>query len=156
MNTTESLPRVGSAVIVEKNGAILLGKRNKEPLNGKWILPGGKIEPFEKWEDAAKRELREETGLEVEIQDIVTVQEIINQPNEHRIIIFSHAIVIGGEPKPSSDLADVRFFPPEELNNMEITETVRKVIEYFIKKFYTPNKIPTLALSSLLQTLKSP
>lgn len=131
MSATESLPRIGSAVIVVKGGKILLGTRNKDPNRGKWVLPGGRIERFESVFDAAKRELLEETGLEVDIKGFVDFQEIINPPNEHRVIVFSYAIVVEGELRPSSDLADVRFFSRDELKSLEITETVKKVIEKF-------------------------
>lgn len=132
MGTTEFLPRVGSAVIVEKDGKILLGVRGKEPNRGKWVLPGGRIECFESIFGAAKRELREETGLEVDINGFVDFQEIINPPNEHRIIIFSHAIAVGGELKPSSDLKDVQFFSPDELQGLDVTETVSTVLKKFL------------------------
>src|SRR4051812_43060202 len=49
----KTLPRVGSAVIVIDGESVLLGVRNKEPHRGKWVLPGGKIRPFESIDDAA-------------------------------------------------------------------------------------------------------
>ncbi len=132
MSTTGSLPRIGSAVVVEKDGKILLGVRGKDPNRGKWVLPGGRIERFEKVFEAAKRELLEETGLEVDIKGFIDFQEIINPPNEHRIIVFSRATVIRGKAKPSSDLEDVRFFSPDELRELDISETVRIVLERFL------------------------
>ena len=61
----EMMPRLGSALVVRKGDAILLGLRNKEPEKGKWVLPGGGVRPFETIRAAAHRELLEETGLEV-------------------------------------------------------------------------------------------
>ena len=67
------LPRVGSALIVrDEANRILLGKRNKDPQRGSWILPGGKIKACKSIADAAARELQEETGLEVEVQNQLT------------------------------------------------------------------------------------
>ena len=61
----EGLPRVGSALIVrDEANRILLGKRNKDPQRGNWVLPGGKIHAFESIAQAAARELEEETGLD--------------------------------------------------------------------------------------------
>src|SRR5437763_13352544 len=72
----EGLPRVGSALLVrDEANRILLGKRNKDPQRGSWIIPGGKIRAFESIGDAAARELREETGLEVEVQGRFRVYE---------------------------------------------------------------------------------
>jgi len=94
---SDTLPRVGSAVIVrDEANRILLGKRNKDPQRGSWILPGGKIHAFESIAEAAARELQEETGLEIEVHKQFQVYEIIDPPNEHRIVIYSWARVRGG------------------------------------------------------------
>ncbi len=53
-------------LVRDEANRILLGKRNKDPLRGSWVIPGGKIHAFESIADAAARELREETGLVVE------------------------------------------------------------------------------------------
>ncbi|MGA2736190.1 MAG: NUDIX domain-containing protein, partial [Bryobacteraceae bacterium] len=64
----ETLPRIGSAMIVkDEANRILLGKRDKDPQRGSWVLPGGKIRAFESIAEAAARELEEETGLKVEV-----------------------------------------------------------------------------------------
>src|SRR6266404_4193644 len=107
----EGFPRVGSALIVrDEANRILLGKRNKDPQRGNWVLPGGKIHAFESIAEAAARELEEETGLKVEVGNQFRAYEIINPPQEHRIVIYSWATVAGGIPKASDDLSDVRFF----------------------------------------------
>src|SRR5436189_369752 len=78
----EGLPRVGSALLVrDEANRILLGKRNKDPQRGSWVIPGGKIRAFESIGEAAARELREETGLEVDVQGQFRVYEIINPPD---------------------------------------------------------------------------
>jgi len=125
----DGLPRVGSALLVrDEANRILLGKRNKDPQRGRWVIPGGKIRPFETIGDAATRELREETGLEVEVERHFRVYEIINPPNEHRIVIYSWGRLIGGTPNPSDDLSEVRFFCLDELGYVPITPLVRQVL----------------------------
>jgi len=127
---SDTLPRVGSALIVrDEANRILLGKRNKDPLRGSWVLPGGKIRAFESIAQAAARELEEETGLKVEVQRQFGVYEVINPPDEHRIIIYSWARVLGGTPKASDDLAEVRFASLRELGDLPTTPLVRKVLE---------------------------
>ena len=112
----DCLPRVGSALLVRNEAnQILLGKRNKDPQRGNWVIPGGKIHAFESIAEAAVRELREETGLLVEVEDRFKVYEIINPPNEHRIVIYSWAKVVGGEAKASDDLSELKFFELKEL-----------------------------------------
>jgi len=126
----EALPRVGSALLV-RDGAnrILLGQRNKDPQRGFWVIPGGKIHAFESIAEAAARELQEETGLKVEVEGQFKVYEIVNPPNEHRIIIYSWARTQGGSPKASDDLSQVRFFEAQELYRLELSPLVRRVLE---------------------------
>src|SRR3954447_2705217 len=83
---SKPLPRIGSAVIVLDGGSVLLGVRDKEPNRGKWVLPGGKVRPFESIDEAARREIREETGLEIAVERQLGVWEIIEPPAEHRVI----------------------------------------------------------------------
>jgi len=127
---SDTLPRVGSALLVKDEGdRILLGQRNKEPQRGSWVIPGGKIHAFERIAEAAARELREETGLTVEVGQQFRVYEVVNPPNEHRIVIYSWARVISGRAKASDDLSNVRFFRAEELSDIPLTPLVRVVLQ---------------------------
>ena len=126
---SEGLPRVGSALSVrDEANRILLGKRNKDPQRGNWVLPGGKIHAFESIADAAARELEEETGLKVEVQHQFRVYEVINAPQEHRIIIYSWAKVVGGDLRASDDISEVKFVSPRELGDLPLTPLVREVL----------------------------
>ena len=127
---SDALPRIGSALLVQDEAnRILLGQRNKEPQRGFWVIPGGKIHPFESIADAAARELQEETGLKVEVGNQFRAYEIVNPPNEHRIVIYSWARVVEGVPRASDDLSDVKFFSLEELRGVYVTPLVRRVLE---------------------------
>ncbi len=125
-----ALPRLGSAaIVVDKNNRVLLGRRRKEPNFGRWVLPGGKVEPFETIEDAVRREVAEETGLLVDVTDQVGAFQIIDQnKQEHRVIVYSWAKPIGGEIAPDSDLSELRFVTPKELTTMDVTEIVKDVL----------------------------
>jgi 8-oxo-dGTP diphosphatase len=121
--------RIGSALLVrDEANRILLGKRNKDPQRGSWVIPGGKIHAFEKIAEAAARELREETGLLVEAGEHFNVYEIINPPNEHRIVIYSWGKVVGGEAKASDDISELKFFELAELGDIPVTSLVRQVL----------------------------
>lgn len=127
---SDALPRVGSALLVkDERDRILLGQRNKDPQRGAWVIPGGKIHAFERIAEAAARELQEETGLTVEVGSQFKVYEIVNPPNEHRIVIYSWAKVIGGAAKASDDLSKVRFFRADELETIPLTPLVRMVLQ---------------------------
>src|SRR5690349_12230029 len=126
---SEGLPRVGSALIVrDEANRILLGKRNKDPQRGNWVLPGGKIHAFESIADAAARELEEETGLKVEVQHQFRVYEVINAPQEHRIVIYSWARAVGGDLRASDDISEVKFVSLHELGDLPLTPLVKKVL----------------------------
>lgn len=94
-----SLPRIGAACLVvdQIDGKILMVRRGKDPMRGKWTLPGGGLDPFEKWQDAVKREVLEETGVEIQLFDEQRplVFQIIDEPDEHRLIIVGHAMPVG-------------------------------------------------------------
>jgi ADP-ribose pyrophosphatase YjhB (NUDIX family) len=122
-------PRVGSALLIADGTRILLGRRGKQPQFGKWVLPGGGIRLFEPIDDAARREALEETGLIIDVYRRAGVYEIINEPDEHRIVIYSEARPVGGELVPGSDLLDVKWFERHELDRLDLTPLVRLVLQ---------------------------
>ncbi len=127
---SETLPRIGSALLVQDEAdRILLGRRNKDPQRGSWVIPGGRINAFESIAEAAARELQEETGLKVEVGSQFRAYEIVNPPSEHRIVIYSWARIVGGVLKASDDLSEVRFFSAHDLPNVQLTPLVQRVLE---------------------------
>lgn len=124
-----ALPRIGSAgLVTDDQHRILLGQRKKEPNYGKWVLPGGKIEPYESVTAAVCREIAEETGLVVEVTARAGVFEIIRPPDEHRVIVYSWARPVGGELRAGSDLLDLRYVSREECRSLDISDFVLQVL----------------------------
>jgi len=122
-------PRVGSAaVVLDDHNRVLLGRRNKEPNRGRWVLPGGKVRLFEPVATAASREIGEETGLVVEVTGQVGTFEIINPPTEHRLIVYSSARPVGGRLRAGSDISELRFVTQEEFESLDTTEIVSRVL----------------------------
>jgi ADP-ribose pyrophosphatase YjhB (NUDIX family) len=76
---------VGVGGIIIDGDRVLLVRRAKEPLKGQWSIPGGAVEVGEELPAALRRELREETGLEVDIQDVVEVLERIQRSPDGRV-----------------------------------------------------------------------
>jgi 8-oxo-dGTP diphosphatase len=121
--------RTGSAVLIIEDDKILLGKRNKEPGFGEWVLPGGKIEFGETHIQAARREAKEEVGLDIEIVRLAgKVLYYILRPDNHRIIIYSIARRVGGDIVPSSDISEAKFFTRAQLKELKLTSVVAEVL----------------------------
>jgi ADP-ribose pyrophosphatase YjhB (NUDIX family) len=105
-------PKLVAGAIVETAGGIVLIQRAIEPGYGLWTFPGGFVERGEVAEAAAARETLEETGLEIEISEIVGLYTYEDQVPA--IAVFA-ARVTGGEPAPLDETLDVRAFPRDEL-----------------------------------------
>jgi 8-oxo-dGTP diphosphatase len=127
-------PRLGCAGLIRRGDEILLGKRGKEPNRGLWVLPGGGVEFGESFATTLQREVFEEAGIEVEVEDFFKVYELINPPSEHRVIIYMVGHHRAGEPVASSDLSDVRFFDREELKEMSNRQLISPFVERVLKE----------------------
>lgn len=93
-------PQVGVGVIIIKNNKVLLGKRKNSHGEGSWSFPGGHLEFNESWEECAKRETLEETGLDItNIRFAAVTNDIFQLEKKHYITIFMLSDYIGGEPQ---------------------------------------------------------
>ena len=90
---------------------MLLGRRRSAPFEGQWCIPCGYVEADEDVRDAARRELREETGLEVDIGPLYAVHSNFQVAGRPVIGIWFRANVVGGEMRAGDDLEELRFFP---------------------------------------------
>jgi len=104
-------PVPGAVVVIEKDGQILLGKRAGSIGKGKWGLPQGYIEFDEDFLTAAIREVKEETGLDVEIRSIINVVSNFLSPRLHTLAIVLQAGVKSGELCACDDLETLDWFP---------------------------------------------
>jgi len=127
-------PRVGCAGLIRRGDQVLLGKRNKEPNRGLWVLPGGGVQFCETLAQTLQRELLEEAGIKVEVRTTFRTYELINPPNEHRIIVYLMADYRSGEPVASSDLSEVRFFGNDELRELSKQRLISPFIETVLRE----------------------
>jgi ADP-ribose pyrophosphatase YjhB (NUDIX family) len=107
--------KVAAGVLVEREGRVLLVRRRLNPRRGTWTFPAGFVEFDEGPAEAAARECREETGLEVEITGLLDV--VAGQEHERGadIVIIYRARLVGGEEEAADDADRVAFFAPDEL-----------------------------------------
>ena len=91
-------PKVGVAVVIRKDGKVLLGKRKNAHGDGTWAFPGGHLEWHEAIEDCAKRETQEETGITIKnIQIGPYTNDFFEKENKHYITLFVIADYDAGE-----------------------------------------------------------
>jgi 8-oxo-dGTP diphosphatase len=122
-------PKVGSAVLVERKGKYLLGKRAKKSAHGKWILPGGGVHWGETIQDAAVREIKEETNLNIELVKLIGFLQVMNLPKDYHTVVFFHlAHAKNDHIVVSDDLLDARFFSINEIKELPTVDNVEWVL----------------------------
>ena len=109
-------PNVGVAAIIVVNGAVLLTQRGGSVARGKWELPGGFVEYNEDIRDALVREIREKTGLTIEVGRVFDARSnFFEHPASHSVGVWFLARRISGTLRAGDDAIDARFFPLDEL-----------------------------------------
>lgn len=133
-------PVVGVGGVVIENGRALLIKRGSEPLLGQWSIPGGTLEIGESLQEGVARELLEETGLNVQVLDMIEVFDRIfiepedcragtkRRPKYHYVIVDYLCERRGGVAQPGSDVTDIAYAAENELENFHLTPTAMRVL----------------------------
>jgi 8-oxo-dGTP diphosphatase len=133
-------PVVGVGGVVIERGRALLIKRGSEPLLGEWSIPGGTLELGESLQQGVARELLEETGLEVQVLDMIEAFDRIfldpaatkaadrSRPKYHYVIVDYLCQRLTGEAQAGSDVTDIAYATEEELENFHLTSTAMRVL----------------------------
>jgi 8-oxo-dGTP diphosphatase len=132
-------PIVGVGAVVLEGNRVLLVRRGQEPLKGEWSIPGGGLDLGETLESGVRREVVEETGLEVETRTIVEVLDKIvldeSGVRYHYVLIDFLCVAVGGTLKAASDAADARWVAREELNSHSIYRLAPVTVAVIEKAF---------------------
>ncbi len=120
--------------MIFEDGRILLVERGKEPLKGYWSIPGGIVETGEKLEEGIRREVMEETGLDVEPYLMFEIFERIipdaaGKPEYHYVLMDYLCRRLSGQAAPASDASQVAWVSESELGRYRLTEGTLGVIE---------------------------
>lgn len=108
-------PVPGVGLVIEYHNQLVLIKRGSRVRTGRWTFPSGFIEADESVEEAAIREAREETGLEVELMEMLGIYSFPEGPPASGIIIFYRARPVGGALRAGDDAREVALFDPEDV-----------------------------------------
>lgn len=115
----EKSPSLTVDAIIEMEEGIVLIKRGKEPYKGKLAIPGGFVELGETVEEAARREVKEETGLEFKIEELVGVySEPSRDPRGHVVSVCFKGRAVGGNLNSATDAASVKVFKDIPWNSL--------------------------------------
>lgn len=125
-------PIVGVGGVVVDGDRALIVKRAHEPRKGEWSIPGGRVELGETLVDATRREIKEETGLDVEVGAIVEVFDRVHRVEDrvryHFVIIDYVCRIVGGTLCAGDDAEDVAWVTSEEIDSYGVNEHAARVI----------------------------
>lgn len=126
-------PIVGVGAVVLRNRQVLLVRRASDPLRGQWSLPGGMLELGETLRHAVAREVLEETGLRVRVDEVLEVFDSIIPDTDgrtqfHYVLIDFLCHYKSGKPRAGSDVSEVTWGSLDDLDRFKLTENALKVI----------------------------
>ncbi len=135
-------PIVGVGTVVLDGDMVLMIQRGKPPRQGSWSLPGGAQELGETIREAARREVREETGLEIEIFGLIDVVDSVRPDTDDKIeyhytLIDVAGHAVGGTLMAGGDAQDCRWFTRPEIDAMDIWSETKRIIALAADRYGT-------------------
>src|SRR5262245_18446059 len=126
-------PIVGVGAVILRDREVVLVRRVAEPLRGQWSLPGGMLELGETLRQGVEREVLEETGLRVEVEQVLDVFDSIfpdaqGQPQFHHVLIDFLCVPQGGDLRAAGDATEAVWAKLDKLERFWLTEITRAVI----------------------------
>ncbi|VAW92364.1 ADP-ribose pyrophosphatase [hydrothermal vent metagenome] len=140
--TQDNITRIGIGAVVFRDDAVLLVKRRNPPNKGQWAIPGGKVRFLEPLKVAVAREILEETGIVIEVQEPIYTFEVISSNKEktamealHYVVIDYRAEYLSGEVLAADDAQSAAWINREDYKNLDINQETRTLLH---EKFNFP------------------
>lgn len=128
-------PAPAAGIVVINNHKLLLVKRADEPRKGDWCIPAGFMEWDESPGDCAVRELKEETGLDIELGKLFNIYNGTDDPRTNALLILYFGRVVGGDPVAGDDAAELQFFGENEIpDNIAFAAHIEAIAD--LKRLY--------------------
>jgi 8-oxo-dGTP diphosphatase len=126
-------PVVGVGAVVVRDGKALIIKRAHEPRKGEWSLPGGLLELGESLQDAVRREIKEETSLDIAVGPIIETFDRVHRDEDgrvryHFVIVDFVCSSVAGEAIPGSDADGVAWVRAGEIDEYKVNDHAKAVI----------------------------
>jgi len=130
-------------VYVKKDDKILMVQENKEGIKGKWDMPAGKLEDNESIIEAAIRETKEETNIDIDIKGIIAIQENVSSIGQLLILYFLGEYIDGEIKFDNKEISNVQWMTEEEIRNLDKRqirggETIDSILDYVNKNDIIP------------------
>lgn len=127
-------PRVAVGAVVFKDECVLLVRRGQPPAEGLWAIPGGNVEIGETLQEAAEREIREETGIQIRASKPIYTFDVIDRDAAgkvrfHYVIVDLAADYVRGEPSAGDDALEALWVSAEEINNLRVSAATLKLLK---------------------------
>lgn len=128
------VPLVAVGAIVVRDSRVLLVRRGQPPSEGLWAIPGGRVELGETLQEAAEREIREETGLTIRARNPIYTFDFIQRDEDggvrfHYVIVDLLADYVSGAVQPGDDAHEARWVAPGELEELPVNRTTLEVLD---------------------------
>ena len=126
-------PIVAVGGVLIHDSRVLLIRRGQAPLEGRWSIPGGILEIGERITEGIERELREETGIQVRVAELLEIYEKVlrdaeNQPQYHFVILDYRCEFVEGTAESGGDVTEVAWASEQQLDSLALTAAANRVI----------------------------
>jgi 8-oxo-dGTP diphosphatase len=127
-------PQVAVGAVVFRDDKVLLVKRDQPPGKGLWAIPGGSVRLGETLQEAAEREIREETGITIRAKAPSSTFDVIERDDQgrirfHYVIVDLDADYLSGEPTAGDDASEARWVTLDHLDKMPVSKHTRQLLQ---------------------------